>query len=501
MSMVALESSVFDPRGSIVMEATPDSSLNASTRRVSRTATLDGQAALIDNGWTAADSTLTIEAYLTEAEEAIVQHLVRVYPEVICSTMHGCYSGAIEAVTRTAGGRTAISYLIQRDMTQEPRVLAGDIPAPPEPPEPPEPTVTTGWVIATNSVGALGSVRRIWDGASSAVTLPANVRPGYPDLRSIPMASNGVDKLVLPTHVVGASTALGTVYSSNRAASFTGDGYAGNWLGYGVVPGESRSYRGHYALGAFVCLGFRTALEADPNSAFEDVWERMVFSASGTYTGDAAQDVDKTYSGLDDWTSATDMVEFDGKLFVVTAVGPGGYRAMPILAATPNTDLSDAAWSVVSSGYSSGLALNQPKRESWLATDGECLCALSSDGQQRYSRDGYVWTIMAATGISACQQLAAGNGWFVTLDDTPGLARIWAAHSDDFVWQSYDIPDAGFGESDQLWAVTFGMDRFCVVGSKNLAVTFAAPGTFTPLATGFDASATLAGVAFIYQET
>lgn len=115
--LVALESFVFDPAGAIVIDALPDSELSASTRRVSRTATLDGNAALIDNGWTAADSTLTIEAHLTEAEEATIQRLIRVYPEVVCSTDGGCYLGVIEFVRRTTNGRIVISFLIQRALS------------------------------------------------------------------------------------------------------------------------------------------------------------------------------------------------------------------------------------------------------------------------------------------------------------------------------------------------------------------------------------------------
>lgn len=114
---VALDSAVFDPIGSIVLNATPDSELSASTRRVTRTATLDGNAALIDNGWTAADSTLTIEAHLTAAEEATLQRLIRVYPEVVCSTDQGCYLGVIELFRRVSSGRFVISFLIQQALS------------------------------------------------------------------------------------------------------------------------------------------------------------------------------------------------------------------------------------------------------------------------------------------------------------------------------------------------------------------------------------------------
>ena len=115
--LVALESYVFDPIGAIVIEALPDSDLSASTRRVTRTATLDGNAAMVDNGWTASDSTLTVEAYLSPDQEAVINRLIRVYPEVICTTEYGCYLGVIEVFNRTPAGRHVISFLIQRALS------------------------------------------------------------------------------------------------------------------------------------------------------------------------------------------------------------------------------------------------------------------------------------------------------------------------------------------------------------------------------------------------
>lgn len=115
--LVALESYVFDPIGALAIEALPDSDLSASTRRVTRTATLDGKAAMVDNGWTASDSTLTIEAHLSSDQEAVINRLIRVYPEVICTTEYGCYLGVIEAFNRTPAGRHVISFLIQRALS------------------------------------------------------------------------------------------------------------------------------------------------------------------------------------------------------------------------------------------------------------------------------------------------------------------------------------------------------------------------------------------------
>jgi hypothetical protein len=114
---ITLESTVFDPVGVISLEALPGSDLSASTRRVTRTATLDGQAVIIDNGYTSADSTLAIEAALTEAEAQRLHHLMQIYPESIASTPDGCYLGVIDSVRQGRDGRLAISFLIQRTLT------------------------------------------------------------------------------------------------------------------------------------------------------------------------------------------------------------------------------------------------------------------------------------------------------------------------------------------------------------------------------------------------
>jgi hypothetical protein len=114
---ITLESTVFDPVVVISLEALPGSDLSASTRRVTRTATLDGQAVIIDNGYTSADSTLAIEAALTKAEAQRLHHLMQIYPEIIASTPDGCYLGVMDSVRQGGDGRLAISFLIQRTLT------------------------------------------------------------------------------------------------------------------------------------------------------------------------------------------------------------------------------------------------------------------------------------------------------------------------------------------------------------------------------------------------
>ena len=113
---VTFESTVFDPVGSIGLDVLPGSDLSASTRRVTRTATLDGNAVIIDNGYTAADSTLAIETWVNEPDLRRLQHLIQTYPEIVATTLEGCYLGVIDAVRQGGDGKTRVSFLIQRTL-------------------------------------------------------------------------------------------------------------------------------------------------------------------------------------------------------------------------------------------------------------------------------------------------------------------------------------------------------------------------------------------------
>ena len=111
---VSFETSVFDPQGAVSLEALPDSSLDTHTRRVTRTATLDGHSVIIDHGYTAADATLAIRAVLDPATAAALLRLMRIYPQLVCSTPGGCFLGVIDDLRQDRSGQTALQFLVQR---------------------------------------------------------------------------------------------------------------------------------------------------------------------------------------------------------------------------------------------------------------------------------------------------------------------------------------------------------------------------------------------------
>ncbi len=118
MFTVSLCAAVFDPWGDLLIPATPDSELSAVQRRVSRTATLDGAAALEDLGYTASDSTLRIVFKLADsAFENRLMRLIRIYPLLTLATRYGCYQGVIDDYQPRGQGGAAIRFLVQRQIS------------------------------------------------------------------------------------------------------------------------------------------------------------------------------------------------------------------------------------------------------------------------------------------------------------------------------------------------------------------------------------------------
>lgn len=69
MFSVTLASEVFDPRGSIVLDTKPESDLSTISRRVTRTATLDGGVTIDDLGYCPADFLLTIQIRIRRSDD------------------------------------------------------------------------------------------------------------------------------------------------------------------------------------------------------------------------------------------------------------------------------------------------------------------------------------------------------------------------------------------------------------------------------------------------
>jgi len=103
---IAISTLTADPLGShvLTLQDSTKNKLGDTARRVSRVATLDGGAALIDSGYSVADKTITLD--LSWQDQEVIddlRYLVSMYSTVLVFTEEGAYTAALERLT---GGRT-----------------------------------------------------------------------------------------------------------------------------------------------------------------------------------------------------------------------------------------------------------------------------------------------------------------------------------------------------------------------------------------------------------
>lgn len=114
---VVLESDVYDPLGSLLLDVKPDSEVGTISRRISRTATLDGGATLEDLGYCPADATINLQVRLRSIEqENTLLRLVKIYPLLILSTRYGAFLGAVDYCKPQAGG-ASIRFLVKKQLS------------------------------------------------------------------------------------------------------------------------------------------------------------------------------------------------------------------------------------------------------------------------------------------------------------------------------------------------------------------------------------------------
>jgi len=95
--MIGLSSITVDATGDVLLDILPESILYDSTRRVSRTKTLDGGCVIVDGGFSDSDRTLDIVAIYSDSTYAIVKHLHEDKTLIYISTDTNFYSGVISS--------------------------------------------------------------------------------------------------------------------------------------------------------------------------------------------------------------------------------------------------------------------------------------------------------------------------------------------------------------------------------------------------------------------
>lgn len=103
--IVSLCSHLFDYAGDHRLDVDMSKSdFSSLSRRVSRTATLDGGALIVDNGYSVADATyiISIPDLSAAARSALLATLQR-HSLIILSCKTGCYQGVVEQVDESQG--------------------------------------------------------------------------------------------------------------------------------------------------------------------------------------------------------------------------------------------------------------------------------------------------------------------------------------------------------------------------------------------------------------
>lgn len=110
--MVSLSSILADVDGNIVFEALPSTASNDTTRRVSRTKTLDGGCVIVDGGFSDSDRTLNIHVDYNESTLTAIQYLHENKTLIHVVIDDYFYSGVISSVTLSRGTQENIKLQI-----------------------------------------------------------------------------------------------------------------------------------------------------------------------------------------------------------------------------------------------------------------------------------------------------------------------------------------------------------------------------------------------------
>lgn len=117
--MIALSTPTYDPRGTLILARPgPGSELFHASRRVTRTATLDGGVAIADTGYSAGDRTVRLTIPVpSPAQVATVSRLVRLYPLITVCLEDGAFS-AVPSDYDLASGRLTLILLLTAQLSE-----------------------------------------------------------------------------------------------------------------------------------------------------------------------------------------------------------------------------------------------------------------------------------------------------------------------------------------------------------------------------------------------
>lgn len=116
--IATISASTFDLEGHFSVTLAPDAAAASEiTRRVSRSPTMDGGAAIYDAGFSDADRIVTLSWQQGSAEyEAGIARLLRIHARLVVSTRDGVFLAAPESYT-PANGQSTMRLLVQQKLS------------------------------------------------------------------------------------------------------------------------------------------------------------------------------------------------------------------------------------------------------------------------------------------------------------------------------------------------------------------------------------------------
>lgn len=101
---ISLSSQVFDPNGNILLKYDPKSTDGDFTRRVSRTATMDGGCTYDDLGFSWSDVDLNLQfENISEQQETRLSYLAKTYGVLTAVTKQGAFDALVESYSFREG--------------------------------------------------------------------------------------------------------------------------------------------------------------------------------------------------------------------------------------------------------------------------------------------------------------------------------------------------------------------------------------------------------------
>jgi len=110
--IISICSYLFDYAGDFLVIAEPDSDFSHVSRRVSRSATLDGGCIIVDNGYTPSDATLTIViSQIADATRLDLLQMIKTHSAITVAYQNNIFLGVVEKVVDT--NQIKINFLVK----------------------------------------------------------------------------------------------------------------------------------------------------------------------------------------------------------------------------------------------------------------------------------------------------------------------------------------------------------------------------------------------------